>query len=76
MGADVKRDVCAGQPFEPLADAVYASLRAGLEEVGRPIGANDMLIAAHALALGCTIVTDNEQEFARARDLLRENWLR
>jgi tRNA(fMet)-specific endonuclease VapC len=35
-----------------------------------------MLIAAHALALGCTIVTDNEQEFARARDLLRENWLR
>jgi tRNA(fMet)-specific endonuclease VapC len=63
-------------PFEPPADAVYASLRAGLEEVGRPIGANDMLIAAHAVALGCTIVTDNEQEFARARDLLRENWLR
>jgi tRNA(fMet)-specific endonuclease VapC len=63
-------------PFEPPADAVYASLRAGLEEMGRPIGANDMLIAAHALALGCTIVTDNEQEFARARDLLRENWLR
>jgi tRNA(fMet)-specific endonuclease VapC len=63
-------------PFEPPADAVYASLRAGLEELGRPIGANDMLIAAHALALGCTIVTDNEQEFARARDLVHENWLR
>jgi tRNA(fMet)-specific endonuclease VapC len=63
-------------PFEPPADAVYASLRLGLEGVGRPIGANDMLIAAHALALGCTIVTGNEQEFARARDLLSENWLR
>jgi tRNA(fMet)-specific endonuclease VapC len=63
-------------PFEPPADAVYASLRAGLEGVGRPIGGNDMLIAAHALALGCTIVTDNEEEFARVRDLLRENWLR
>ena len=39
-------------PFEPPADAIYASLRAGLEEAGTPIGANDMLIAAHALALG------------------------
>ena len=63
-------------PFEAPADAVYASLRAGLEELGRPIGANDMLIAAHALALGYTIVTDNEQEFGRARDLMHENWLR
>jgi len=63
-------------PFEAPGDAVYASLRAGLEELGRPIGANDMLIAAHALALGYTIVTDNEQEFGRARDLMHENWLR
>ena len=39
-------------------------LRTRLEQVGTPIGANDMLIAAHALALGCTIVTDNEKEFA------------
>ena len=63
-------------PFEPPADAIYASLRMGLEEVGTPIGANDMLIAAHALALGCTIVTGNEREFARVRDLSSENWLR
>jgi tRNA(fMet)-specific endonuclease VapC len=62
-------------PFEPPADAFYASLRTGLEEVGTPMGANDMLIAAHALALSCTIVTDNEKEFARARNLSRENWL-
>ena len=63
-------------PFEAPADAVYASLRARLESAGTPIGANDLLIAAHALALGCTIVTDNEREFARVRDLPYENWLR
>ena len=63
-------------PFESPADAIYASLRTGLEEAGRPIGANDMLIAAHALALGCAIVTDNDKEFARVRHLSRENWLR
>jgi len=63
-------------PFEPPADVMYASLRTSLEQVGTPIGANDMLIAAHALALGCTIVTDNEREFARVRGLPCENWLR
>jgi len=63
-------------PFESPADALYASLRAGLETAGTPIGANDLLIAAHALALGCTIVTDNEKEFGRVRGLARENWLR
>ncbi len=63
-------------PFEPPADVIYASLRTGLEELGTRIGAHDLLIAAHALALGCTIVTDNEKHFARVRDLARENWLR
>jgi tRNA(fMet)-specific endonuclease VapC len=63
-------------PFEPPADVMYASLRTSLEQVGTPIGANDMLIAAHALALGCTIVTGNEKEFARVRGLSCENWLR
>jgi len=63
-------------PFESPADVLYASLRARLEGAGTPIGANDLLIAAHALALGCTIVTDNEKEFARVRGLARENWLR
>jgi len=48
----------------------------GLSKLAPPIGANDLLIAAQALALGYTIVTDNEKEFARVDDLLRENWLR
>lgn len=61
--------------FEPPADAVYGDLLAGLERKGRPMGANDMLIAAHALALGHTIVTDNEREFARIDGLALENWL-
>jgi len=63
-------------PFEAPADVYYAQLRADLEAVGTPIGANDLLIAAHALALGCTLVTDNEREFLRVPGLTIENWLR
>ena len=63
-------------PFEAPADAAYGRLRADLEAAGRPIGGNDLLIAAQALALGHTIVTDNEREFARIAELPRENWLR
>ena len=63
-------------PFEAPADAQYGSLRSLLERAGKPIGANDLLIAAQALALGHMIVTDNEREFARVRGLRLENWLR
>ena len=63
-------------PFEAPADAEYGSLRSLLERAGKPIGANDLLIAAQALALGHTIVTDNEREFSRVRGLRLENWLR
>jgi tRNA(fMet)-specific endonuclease VapC len=63
-------------PLEAPADTTYGALRARLERAGRPIGANDLLIAAQALALGYTIVTDNEREFAQIKDLPRENWLR
>lgn len=63
-------------PFEAPADATYALIRAQLERAGKPIGANDLLIAAQAVALGCTMVTDNEAEFARIEGLSRENWLR
>jgi tRNA(fMet)-specific endonuclease VapC len=63
-------------PFETPADAAYGLLRTRLEQAGTPIGANDMLIAAQTIALGYTIVTDNEKEFARVEGLPRENWLR
>jgi tRNA(fMet)-specific endonuclease VapC len=62
--------------FESPADATYGTLRARLEKAGRPIGGNDLLIAAHALALGYTIVSDNEREFGRIPALPHENWLR
>jgi len=62
-------------PFEAPADAAYGLLHTRLERVGKPIGANDLLIAAQALTLGYTIVSDNEREFARVEDLPRENWL-
>ena len=60
----------------PPVDAVYGELRAALERGGQSIGANDLLIAAHAIALGYTVVTDNEREFSRIEDLGVENWLR
>lgn len=52
----------------------YATLRAQLEQTGTPIGANDTLIAAHALTLGATLVSA-DAEFARVPGLIVENWL-
>lgn len=63
-------------PFATPADTVYGSLRARLEQVGQPIGGNDLLIAAQAIALGHTLVTNNDREFSRIDDLPRQNWLR
>jgi tRNA(fMet)-specific endonuclease VapC len=63
-------------PLEAPIDTAYGALRARLEKAGTPIGANDLFIAAQALALGYTLVTDNEKEFAQVKDLPRENWLR
>ncbi len=61
--------------FEPPADATYATLRSELEKEGRPIGGNDLFIAAHALALGAILVTADEGEFGRVDGLKIENWL-
>ncbi len=58
------------------ADEAYATLRADLERRGQVIGQNDMLIAAHALALDAILVTDNVSEFKRIKGLKIENWLR
>ena len=61
-------------PFESPADQHYARLRVYLEEQGRPIGPNDMLIAAQTLALDCTVVTRNIREFSRVPGLKVDNW--
>jgi tRNA(fMet)-specific endonuclease VapC len=63
-------------PIDAPADVVYGQVRARLERIGHPICGNDLLIAAQAVALGYTLVTDNEQEFRRIDELLSENWLR
>ncbi|MHA6767676.1 PIN domain-containing protein [Sphingobium ummariense] len=63
-------------PLKNDADASYGRLRAELEQRGTPIGANDMLIAAHALAVDATLVTDNISEFERVDGLKLVNWLR
>jgi tRNA(fMet)-specific endonuclease VapC len=62
-------------PFDVPADAEYGAIRSELEAGGRPIGSNDLLIAAHAYATGATIVTANADEFKRIRGLKVENWL-
>jgi tRNA(fMet)-specific endonuclease VapC len=72
-------DVLGSIKIEPLdapSDGHYASLRTALERAGTPIGANDMLIAAHALATDSILVTDNVKEFSRVPGLKIENWLR
>jgi tRNA(fMet)-specific endonuclease VapC len=53
----------------------YARARAHLEPVGTPIGAHDLLIAAHALTLGATLVTNDVAEFARVPGRVVENWV-
>jgi tRNA(fMet)-specific endonuclease VapC len=63
-------------PLKDDADARYGRLRAELERRGTPIGANAMLIAAHALAIGATLVTDNVRAFERVDGLEIVNWLR
>jgi tRNA(fMet)-specific endonuclease VapC len=62
-------------PIGEPTDRHYATIRQKLEQRGLPIGPNDLLIAAHALAEDCTLVTANEREFARVPSLKVENWL-
>lgn len=62
-------------PLDVPADRAYGQLRWTLEQSGQPIGPNDMLIAAHALATECILVTANVDEFSRVLGLSVENWL-
>ena len=62
----------------PLTHAVgqhYGQIRSSLERTGRPIGNNDLWIAAHARAEGWVLVTNNEREFCRVEGLAVENWV-
>ena len=77
-GSPRVEDILATIPVLPLevpADADYGRQRAQLEASGQPIGGNDLLIAAHALALGLTLVTHNTREFSRIVGLQVEDWL-
>jgi tRNA(fMet)-specific endonuclease VapC len=62
-------------PFDEAAMRRYGVLRSDLERRGTPIGALDLLIAAHALALSATLVSNNLREFQRVEGLALENWL-
>lgn len=65
-------EVCA---FDEAAMRHYGTLRSHLERLGTPIGALDTLIAAHAVVLGCVLVTNNVREFQRVPGLALENWV-
>ena len=62
--------------LESDVERIYAALRVALEKKGTPIGAHDMLIAAHARAIDAVCVTDNLAEFKRVPALRVENWVR
>ena len=61
-------------PLEAPADRQYGKIRHHLMRQGTPIGPNDLLIAAHALSLGLTVVTANTRGFLRVPGLKVENW--
>jgi tRNA(fMet)-specific endonuclease VapC len=62
-------------PYTAKASQHYGAVRTALEKAGRPIGVNDLHIAAHARSEGLTLVTNNLTEFERVPGLLTENWV-
>ena len=61
-------------PFDTLAAAEYGRVRAALKRAGTPIGNRDTLIAAHAKAVGVTLITNNIGKFSRVEGLIFEDW--
>lgn len=61
--------------YDTAAAMIYGDIRASLEAQGKTIGPLDMLIAAHALSLGATLISNNEKEFKRVAMLKVENWI-
>ncbi|PCH56718.1 MAG: VapC toxin family PIN domain ribonuclease [Legionellales bacterium] len=62
-------------PFDDKAASHYAFIRNDLERKGEVIGSLEMMIAAHALSLDVTLITNNEKEFCRVQGLNFENWV-
>jgi tRNA(fMet)-specific endonuclease VapC len=62
--------------FDEQATIIYGELRAALEKQGTPIGPLDTMIAAHALSLGVTLVTNNTREFNRVPKLAVVDWVK
>jgi len=60
--------------YSKVSAESYANIRTDLEKKGQIIGANDLLIASHALSLGAILVTNNTREFARVEGLVLEDW--
>jgi tRNA(fMet)-specific endonuclease VapC len=58
------------------AATTHGEVRTALEKMGKPLGVNDMLVAANASSLGLILITDNEREFKQVRSLAMENWRR
>ncbi|MCB0078886.1 MAG: type II toxin-antitoxin system VapC family toxin [Anaerolineales bacterium] len=61
--------------FDEKAAMRYGEVRAALERQGTPIGSMDMLIAAHTLTVGCTLVTHNKRHFEHVEGLLIDDWV-
>ncbi|MBL8201778.1 MAG: PIN domain-containing protein [Chromatiales bacterium] len=69
-------DLLEAEDFPGAAAQDYAEIRTALLAKGKPIGAYDLLIAAHARHIGATVVTNNEREFRRVPGLSVQNWLK
>ncbi|MDL1973514.1 MAG: type II toxin-antitoxin system VapC family toxin [Deltaproteobacteria bacterium] len=63
-------------PYDEIAATIYGDIRVQLEKRGEPIGPLDLLIAAHALSRNLVIISNNEKEFKRVKNLKVENWVK
>jgi tRNA(fMet)-specific endonuclease VapC len=75
VGAFVAR-LSAILPWEAAAAEKAAQIKQDLTAKGTPIGGNDMMIAGHALAAECVLVTNNTREFSRVKGLRAEDWVK
>ena len=63
-------------PYDEIASTIYGDIRVQSEKRGEPIGPLDLLIAAHALSRNLVLISNNEKEFKRVKNLKVENWVK